>query len=198
MDEKFIELAAKIKSGDYAAFSDLYRQYYKKLSGFAFSYLHDEFVATSIVQDSFTTLWEQRDKIEIETNLPAYLLTIVKNKTLNHLHRQQIKERVEENVQSHVLRELELRASSLNACDPEQLFQSDIEQIVRKTLDALPDQCRRVMMMSRFGGMSNKDIATKLGISVKAVEFHITKALKFLRHNLKDYLITLLLLLKLF
>jgi RNA polymerase sigma-70 factor, ECF subfamily len=187
-EENHKELASKIKNGDYTAFSSLYRTYFKRFTAFAYSYLKDEFVATGIVQDVFIEFWEFREKIEIETNLPAYLLVMVKNKSLNYLNRLKIEAKVKDNIQSHALRELTLRCVTLTACDPEQMFSSDVENIIRKTLDSLPDQCRRVITMSRFDGLSNKEVAGKLGISVKAVEFHITKALKLFRHNLKDYL----------
>ena len=60
--------------------------------------------------------------------------------------------------------------------------------ILHKSLDALGRQTRRVFMLSRFDGMSNRQIAQELGISEKSVEYHVTKALKQLRTDLKDYL----------
>ena len=67
-------------------------------------------------------------------------------------------------------------------------FQADI-------IDCLKDlgsQTRAVFILSRYEGLSNKDIATKLGLSPKTVEYHITKALKFFKEKLKDYLPLLL------
>lgn len=61
-------------------------------------------------------------------------------------------------------------------------------KIIHQTLAQLPEQTRKVFIMSRFYDKSNKEIAEKLGISVKGVEYHISKALKFLRVALKDYL----------
>jgi RNA polymerase sigma-70 factor, ECF subfamily len=197
MDGSFKEVISNLNRGDSDAFNLLYRTYYKRLYNFACSYLKDDFVAGNIVQDTFLSLWENREKIEPETNLPAYLLTIVRNKALNHLHRLTIKTKVEENVKNQALRELELRCATLEACNPEQMFHADVEDIIRKTLESLPDQCRKVITLSRFEGLTNKEIAAKLAISAKTVEFHITRALKPLRENLKDYLIFLLLIFKL-
>jgi RNA polymerase sigma-70 factor (ECF subfamily) len=67
-----------------------------------------------------------------------------------------------------------------------------VEQIIQDALDALPEQCRKVIMMSRFEDMSNKEIAERLNLTVKGVEYHITNALKKLRHELKDYMVYLL------
>ena len=68
------------------------------------------------------------------------------------------------------------------------LYAEDVQTILHKSLDALGRQTRRVFMLSRFDGMSNRQIAQELGISEKSVEYHVTKALKQLRTDLKDYL----------
>jgi RNA polymerase sigma-70 factor (ECF subfamily) len=68
------------------------------------------------------------------------------------------------------------------------MFHDDVEHIIMTTIESLPEQCRKVIMMSRFNGLSHREIAMKLGISIKGVEFHITRALKSLREELKDYL----------
>lgn len=182
-------------NGDNQAFSAIYRKYYSRMYGFANSYVRDPFVAGNLVHDAFMALWENREKLPVSTNVPAYLLTIVKNNALNHLNRIKTRLRIEDDLQSHYLRELELRCSSLDACNPGNMFRDDVEQIIRKTIDSLPEQCRKVIILSRYQGLSHKAIAAKLNISVKGVEFHITRALKSLKQELKDYLISLLIIL---
>ena len=85
-------------------------------------------------------------------------------------------------------RELDMRISTLEACNPEDIFSTEVQQIVTATLALLPEQTRRVFEMSRFENKTNKEIAEELQLTVKGVEYHITKALKALRENLKDYL----------
>lgn len=182
-----------IMNGDSQEFSILYRKYYPRMYGFANSYVRDSFVAGNLVHDAFMVLWENRQKITPETNVPAYLLTVIKNNALNHLNRIKTQMRVKEDIQSHYLKEIDLRCSTLDACNPERMFLADMEQIIRKTIDTLPEQCRKVIILSRFQGLSHKDIARKLNISVKGVEFHITRALKSLRTELKDYITYLVL-----
>ncbi|MDP4209247.1 MAG: RNA polymerase sigma-70 factor [Bacteroidota bacterium] len=195
MEKCHKDLVYNLKNSDSNAFNYFYRSYYKRMFNFANSYLRDSFVAGNIVQDTFMSLWEHREKLDPELNLPAYLLTTVKNKALNHLRRQTVKAKVEKNVENQATRELELRCATLMACDPGQMFHSDVEGIIHKTMESLSPQCKKVVAMSRFEGLTNKEIASRLGVSEKAIEFHISKALKLFRENLKDYLVFILLIL---
>ena len=188
MDETLKQLIQDLIAGDPRAFNDIYRGYYLRLFNFANSYCRNQFTAENIVQDTFTSLWNMREKIEPEINLPGYLLTMVKNKSLNHLQRIKVQDKAEERLQNNVMRELGLRHRLLTACNPEEMFRSDVQRIIKETLNTVSPQCRRVISMSRFDGLSNKQIATQLNISIKGVEFQITKGLKALRINLKDYL----------
>lgn len=188
------ELVQKLKQGDDNAFNIIYKNYHSRIFYLANSYVRNSFVSASLVQDAFMALWETREKLTSDTNVAAYLLTIVKNKALNHLNQVKIKAKAEESIQNHFLRELELRCDTLYALNPEQMFRADVEVIVKRTIESLPFQCRKAILLSRFEGFSNKEIAEMMNISVKGVEYHITKALKTLRVNLKDYLTGLIIL----
>jgi RNA polymerase sigma-70 factor (ECF subfamily) len=194
MPEKDKHLIKRITEGDSNAFSVVYKDYYRRLFAFANSYLHNEFLSGNIVQDAFMALWENRQKLTPDTNLPSYLLTIIKNNSLNHLNHLKTKLKAEENIQKHYLKQLEIKCFTLSACDPELLFKSDVEEIINKTLSSMPEKTRETIELSRNFGLSNKEIAQKLGITVKGVEFHITKALKIFRKNLIDYLSILIIL----
>lgn len=142
--------------------------------------------------EAMISLWENREKWEKDSNLHALLLTIIKNKSLNYLEHEQVRMRAEEAINTHKQRELDLRIATLEACEPESIFNTEIQRIVYKTLEQLPEQSRHIFILSRYHNAPNKKIAEQLGISIKSVEFHITKALKLLRLELKDYLISLL------
>ena len=98
-------------------------------------------------------------------------------------------------ISSHNLRELDLRISTLKACEPDQIFNTEIQHIVNKTLQEMPEQSRKIFMLSRYQNLANKQIADSLDISLKTVEAHITKVLRILRLRLKDYLVTILIIL---
>ena len=137
-------------------------------------------------------LWENRKKWQQGSNLKALLLTIIRNKALNHLEHRQVRMRVEGDINDHKLKELELRISTLEACDPDRIFDTEIQQIVNKVLIGLPAQSRNIFVLSRYQNKANKEIADQLDMSLKNVEYHITKVLKVLRHELKDYLVSIL------
>ena len=178
----------QLNAGEVVALEYLFHHYYDDLCRYTMVFTKDIAIAENIVQDTFTSLWDIREKIEPQINLPGYLLTMVKNKSLNHLQHIKVQLKAEEHLQNNMMRELGLRERLLIACNPEEMFRSDVQRIIKETLDTVSPQCRRVISMSRFDGLSNKQIASQLNISVKGVEFQITKGLKVLRLNLKDYL----------
>lgn len=175
-----------------SGFSSFFLENKEKFLAFAYSYIRDRAESEDILMESMVALWENRDKWEKESNLHGLLLTIIKNKCLNYLAHQQVKLRAQENMSDHSLRELNLRISTLEACDPDSIFDSEIQQLVANALKKLPEQSRNIFILSRQQNIPNKKIAEHLGLSVKSVEFHITKALKLLRKELKDYLVSIL------
>ena len=182
----------RIVRGDRKAFDELFRVFYSRLFCFAKSYLRDESIAENIVQDAFLLLWERRETLRSDSNVQAWLLTVVKNSAINHINRLNRQIKAETVYGERIARELDLRIASLEACNPEYIFSKEVAEIIQKALGLLPEKCREVITMSRFEDMSNKDIAEKLGITVKGVEYHITNALKKLRMELKDYMLFLL------
>ena len=172
---------------DKHSFNTLYTQYYRKAFLFTKSFVHDEVIAEDIASDGLIKLWEKLQEKDIE-HPAALLLTILKNKALDYLKHEAIRDEVLHTLSDLSQQELEIRISTLQVCDPEEIFSEEVRQIIQKTLDALPSQTRKAFIMSRFQHKTNQEIAAELGISIKGVEYHITKALKVLRINLKDYL----------
>lgn len=168
-------------------FADIYNTYYKKAFYFVKSYVHDESVAEDIVSESLIKLWEELKQREIDPIAP-FLLTILKNKALDFLKHQEVERAALEEIKSWREYDLSIRICSLEECNPYDIFSGEVESIVNSTLKSLPPQTREVFMMSRFQNKSNKEIAESMNISVKSVEYHITKTLKVLRVALKDYL----------
>lgn len=177
-------------------FISLFEQYKEPFTLFANSYIHDMDTAQDLFAEAMMQYWEKREELPTDTNLPAYILTSIKNKALNHLRHLQVKTEAEEHLFNHNVRELNFRISSLESCSPSDLFAAEIENIIHKTMEELPEQTRLIFFKSRYENMTNHKIAEEMDISVKTVESHITKALKIFRLKLKAYLPTLLALLQ--
>ncbi|MDR1557086.1 MAG: RNA polymerase sigma-70 factor [Tannerellaceae bacterium] len=165
----------------------LFEEYRGQFVRFANSYVRDLTVAEDFTLEAFMYYWENRHTLNPDSNIPAYILTVIKHKCLNYLEHLHVREDVAEKLRNHAEWELQTRISTLEACDPNELFTAEIREMVRKTLAAMPAQTRRIFIRSRFLNESYKEIAERYGISVKGVEFHISKALKILRRELKDY-----------
>jgi len=181
-----------IESPSLQAFNRIYTDYRSRFVRFANSYVKDISVAEDITTEAFIAYWENRNTIASDSNIPAYILTIIKNKCLNYLSRSELKSRILTNLQGNAEWELNLRISTLEACNPEELFSTEIKRIVDDTLASLPEKTLKVFRLSRYKNKSHKEIAKILNITTKGVEFHITKALARLRTNLKDYIFFIL------
>lgn len=172
---------------DLKAFNRLFGEYQQRFIRFAGTYVSDAATAEDIVMESFMAAWEKRDMLSASA-FPPYALTIVKNKCLNHLRSQGVRLRAAEDIHSHGARMLRTRISTLEACNPEELFSEEARRLVNETLDRLPEKTRAIFIRSRFDGKSYKEIAAEMDVTVKSVEFEVSKAMKILRVALKDYL----------
>lgn len=176
---------------DIKEFNELFNNFYSKFLRFAMGYVKETEIAEDFVLEAFSAYWENRIHLKIDTKPQAYILTIVKNKCLNYLQHLQVRQRAEKKINDHNDWKLETSISTLGACDPNFLFSKEIQEIVNTTLNRLPEKTHQIFSLSRNKGLSYKEIAIELNVSVKTVEFHISKALEHLRLSLKDF-ITLL------
>ena len=168
-------------------FNIIYEQNYRRSLLFTKSYVHDDMVAEDIVVESLMRYWRAISMEEGEIT-EAFLLTILKNKSLDYLRHKAVHDAAIENLAEQNNQELNIRISTLEVCNPEEIFSDEIQTIIHKTLLSLPEQTRRVFEMSRFENKTVKEIANETNLTVKGVEYHITKSLKVLRIGLKDYL----------
>ncbi len=174
-------------SEDIKELSRLLESYKGRFISFANSYVQEFSVAEDFTMEAFMDYWEMREMLQPDSNVPAYILTLIKHKCLNHLKRKQLQEDVSQRLRTVAEWELNLQISSLEVCEPTELFTTEIKEIVNRTLQQLPEQTRRVFLMSRFENKTRKEIADELNMTSKGVEYHISKALAALRVNLKDY-----------
>ena len=169
-------------------FKEIYTHYFKRSFLFVKSYVFDDMIAEDIVSDCMISTWQHAQQITI-ANLDAYLHTLLKNRVLNYLKHERIKYTLFSKIKDEQVEELSLRINTLESCFPQQVLTGEIQRIVRQTLDQVSSQSKEIFTQSRFHGKTNQEIASMMNLTIKSVEYHITKVLKLLRMSLKDYLL---------
>lgn len=165
-------------------FEKIYKLYYPKMIAFARNYISTNEDVENIVQDVFLVLWEKKDELELSCTLSTYLFTLVKNRCLNFLRHKLI----EEEYNTQMKEEVGFKLYALESLEYSYHSEKELQEIIQRALDRLPERCREVFIKSRIEGLMYKEISDELGISIKTVENHIVAALKKLRVALKDYL----------
>lgn len=172
MDSDLI-LWKHVQDGDIRAFEKLFKKFYPKLCIYAMKFLHDPDDARDAVQDLFVLLWENKTRLNIKSSLKAYLYSSVRYNAVRK------KEKIE------MLTEMtpDLSYENSDQIEFEELFDTILDAI-----GSLPERCRQIFVMSRFGLLSYPEIARKMNLSVKTIEAQISKALKIIQKSLeKNY-----------
>lgn len=177
-----------VNKNDDVDFGRLYDEYRPRFVEFARGYVRDRLVAEDLVTDTFLYFWENRGRIDTSGNVVAYLFTTLRHKCLNHLRARLIRQRAQSEIEALENRVLRENIRSLELCDPRQLFEGEIERLVRESLDEMPELTRGVFTEQRFRGRSYREVAEQFGISERRVGSELEKALAKLRHALHDYL----------
>lgn len=179
-----------LKQGDRQGFSKLYGMYWEMLFHYVMRVLHDKEDAMDVVQETFISLWQQRDDLGEVQSLPAYLKAMARYKALKSIR---------SNLRKHDYLESLLECFAQHEESPEGLMvANELRGIIDKEIEHLPAMMRRVFILSRQENLSYKEIAAKLTISDKTVKKQISNALKILRSKINDPYITPLLLLVVF
>jgi RNA polymerase sigma-70 factor (ECF subfamily) len=173
-----------------ADFSRLYNDYYVLLCTIADQYLKDKFLAEEVVGDVFLHYWEKYDEITITTSCKAYLVRAVQNRCLNHIEHGRVEEKIKQKIETESTL-LGLAESSDYPLGS--LYEKELASLIYQSMNSLPDQCRKIFMLSRDEGLTYEEISQKLNISVNTTKTQMKIALSKLRELLKDYLPVILL-----
>lgn len=170
-------LLSRIAAGDNEAFKTLFEMFYPKVKIFLVKFLKDENTAEDISQDIFVKIWTYREALPDIRSFNTYLYRMTRNAALNHLRGNHSKIDIS-------------KMSVLDDKDIEAEYHTkEKELLIRLTVENMPPQRQRIFKMSREQGLSNDDIALKLGVSKKTVENNITLALKDLRDVILAFLV---------
>ena len=180
----------ELKEGNEHAYRYVFDAHYDVLCVIASRYLHDDFLAESVVGDVIFHLWETRENINIQTSLRQYLVRSVRNRCLDYLKSRRVRHEQTLSTLTDDGRLLEKPAGHDHP--PGYLLEKELEQTINDAIERLPVDCRRVFKMSRFDGKKNAEIAQELGISVNTVKYHMKQALRLLQQQLGKYFVFLL------
>ncbi len=168
-------------------FDSIFRRTYSRLYFYALSLLSDESDADDVVGEVFAGLWRRMDEIDLEDNIEGFLYRAVYTRSVNVLKRR--------NVDAGRLAAIEdinnMRMEYYSGINDDPLHSMENAELRRKiedTINMLPEKCRQVFRMSYLNGMRNNDIAEELQLSVRTVEAHMYRALRFLRERLGECL----------
>lgn len=174
------DLVAMMKNDSQEAFFIFYRKYLPVVEDFAFSLVKDRDISREIAQNVFIKIWDRRKKLDDVESLRSYLFRMTRNAVYDYSRScRGITVGIDDVAGSIDLSEFVIDEDSSESIDSRNLL---VKVLIE--MDALPEKCRRVFIMSRMLGMKNREIADSLGVSVKTVEYHISSALATLRKNI--------------
>jgi len=170
--------------GSEKAFYVLYTSLFHQLIRYVVQIVKEVFIAEEIVQETFIKLWENRESIVITGSVKVYVYKMAHNLSINKLeHLATAKNAVNRTVSD----EEWLFVQDTYRIDDsiiEQIESEETEKRIQQAINALPDKCREVFMLSRFEFLDNDEIAKKMNISVNTVRAHIYHALEIIRKEL--------------
>ncbi len=175
------DLLARLRAGEHEAFEAIFRQWYEPVVRSANRVLRDSGVAEELSQDVFLELWRRRESLAPDSSVAGYLMQAVRNRALNHLRHL--------GVQKKSVVYVEALSEPAEHADT-QAEAGELQAALTEAIAALPPRTREVFVMSRERGLRYSEIAEQLGVSVKAVEANMSRALRILRERLAPFMNT--------
>lgn len=175
-----IENSTLQPDSDQKDFDTIYIDNFNALHRYAFTLLNDQELAEEMVHLVFLKILERKEPINIHTSFKAYLYRAVNNECLNYIKHQKVEQNYYNKQQHMTSQQTETSSSNMEL--------KQLEQLLCKAINELPEQCRTIFQLSRFEELKYAEIAAHLNLSVKTVEHQMSKALKRLRVQLADYL----------
>ena len=180
------EILRLLRADDAETVKKLFYQYYPFLCQNIYRIVKDQAIAEDLAQDTFFKFWDKRNDLNIETSVKAYLRRMAINEALYYLRKNKKFQKEEVSVLEFV--------ETTNTVE-DQILHQELSEKINAAINLLPPRCQEIFKLSRFEELTYKEIAARLGLSIKTVENQMGKALKVLKASLKQYLSIFVLLL---
>lgn len=167
------ELVALLKQGDERAFDRLFRKFYPSLCFFASRFVSVKGLAEEVVQDTMVKLWQRHGDFDNFNSVKAFLYISIKNACLDGAESEQRKLNRDTNWY--------MQQGQLEQGVEEHIIQSEVLMEISQAIAMLPEQCRNIMRMSYEQGMSGKEIAEAMQITVSTVNNQKARGILLLR-----------------
>lgn len=167
-----------LANDDKKALEELFNYYYPRLYHFSKTFLKLEEGIDDILQDVFIKIWNHRTNIHSSETFNPFIFTVTRNLLLNELRSRLNDQKLKEKVQKLSLPE------EYNSY--EKMEYSELKNMVDQIVSNLPEKQQEVFVLSRNQGLSHKEIAEKLEISTKTVEYHISQSTSTIKSKLKQ------------
>lgn len=171
------EWARKARMGNRFAFEKLFRHFYAPLCDFAFQIVKNRHAAEDIVQHIFVDIWSKEKTWNPKHKVKSYLFKSVRNRSLNYI-RDDTSKQLDQPASSH----------EVHYFIEEEHYAKELEKAIHQAYQKMPEQRRLIFLLSRENGLTYREIAETLNISIKTVETQIGRTLKTLRKELSSFL----------
>lgn len=165
-------LIALLREGDPLSFEILFQKYYVRFYNFVFNLTKNSQAAEDIIQNVFMKIWINRASLRPDQSIHNYIYVLSKREMLNHIRDRKAYVQVERLVMAEQPSE-EVTDQSMSL--------KELDERIRRFIADMPEQRRKVFILSRYRGLTNKEIAEMMGLSVRTVDRHINLALTSLK-----------------
>ncbi|SHF29697.1 RNA polymerase sigma factor [Pedobacter caeni] len=172
------ELVALLKKGNQDAFTEIYDRYWRIMYGHVYKMLLDEEESKDVIQELFSALWINSDRVPDQLNLSGYLYVMAKNKVLNLIRKNKF--------QTAYLNSLSGFITEASTATMDQLNERDLAAAIEKEIQGLPPRMKEVFELSRKENLTYKEIAERLGTSEETVKKQMHNSIRSIKHRLKE------------
>jgi len=171
-------LVVKVKNDDQMAFQQLFEKYAERIYYFSMRYIKNKEEAEEIAQEVFVRVWLRRHDLKEELSFSSYIFMIAKNALIDTIRRKQKETIFQDNIKPNT----ELYSSSSS----DSMEYKELSTLIDKSIKDLPLKRKQIYQLSREEGLTYKQIAEKLNISIKTVETHMRLALQQLKKSVNE------------